>query len=280
MEAFVDQFLDGEYVVFQSNENWQTVGALVHQSIAADVTAWTPTLPALPAAWRNIPYYPWGLIGLNDRKKHNLSRQPLLLSYSPQSGVELRVIVVHTKSKYSKLKQKSQWEQREPEAVLDALNARAKLSAEVFRIRDFLNQQLAAPEEPRSIVIMGDMNDGPYAELMEQEFLIHNIVDELAGSLVHPESYFQHAMTPETLAKATTTRFPDPLQDNKIVEELIDHMLVSPAIWSGDGDFHVKHDSCQVETSIFEQFYDAEKGDKFRDHRPSDHKPVSVVFEH
>ena len=280
MEAFVAKFLDGKFVVHHSNSRWQSVGALVHTSVANKATAWTPALPPVPAAWSNAPFYPWGLIGLADRKNHKLDRHPLLLSYAPKAGTELRIVVVHTKSKFSKLKTKAQWEKRDREAILDALTARAKLSAEVFRIREFLNQQLNTPGEARSIMVMGDMNDGPYAELMEREFLIHNIVDELAGSLLHPDSYFRHAMTPAMLATAATTRFPDPLEGGKIVEELIDHMLVSPAIWMKGGDIRVAADTCRVEAGAYEHHYDDDPDNRKRDKRPSDHKPVSVVLEY
>jgi hypothetical protein len=280
MEAFVDQFLDSKYVVLHSNSRWQSVGALVHESIADKVAAWTPALPPLPAGWTKVPFYPWGLIKVDERKDHKLDRHPLLMSVQLKPGLDLRIVVVHTKSKFSKLKRKEQWERRDREAVLDALTARAKLSAEIYRIREFLSQQLATSGEARAIMVMGDVNDGPYAELMEQEFLIHNIIDELTGSILHPGSYFQHAMTPQTLAKAATTRFPDPLQGGKIVEELIDHMLVSPAIWAGSGDVRISADSCQVEAGAYERHYDDDPNDRQRDKRPSDHKPVSVVLEY
>ena len=47
MQAFVDRFLGGDYVVFQSNENRQSIHALVHKSLADQVTAWEPVLPPL-----------------------------------------------------------------------------------------------------------------------------------------------------------------------------------------------------------------------------------------
>lgn len=44
IEAFVQQFLNGEYVVHQSNATWQSIYALIHTSIADQVTAWQPDL--------------------------------------------------------------------------------------------------------------------------------------------------------------------------------------------------------------------------------------------
>lgn len=279
MEAFVNQFLNDEYVVHHSNARWQSITALVHRSLADSVAAWQPALPNMSKMWSAIPFYPWGLIGADERQNHACDRHPLLLSFTPQPGKELRIMVLHTKSKFSKLTTKAQWLARDREAILDALTARAKLSAEIFRVREFLNQALAAGESPQSIVVMGDLNDGPFAELIEREFMIHNIVDELVGTLLRPDAHFRHAMTPDVLRTAATTRFPDPVQDGQIVEELIDHMLVSPAIWQEMGPYRVKANACQVETAVYEQ-HNADTGIvRKRDLRPSDHKPVSVVLE-
>lgn len=281
MEAFVERFLGGEYMVFQSNENWQSIHALVHRSLADQVTAWEPELPPLKSRWSSIPYYPWGLIGADERKKHRFDRHPLLLSFKPTDAKELQVMILHTKSKYSKLKRKEQWELRDREAVLDALTARAKLSAEIYRVRNFLNQQFEQVADRRKrlpIIVMGDLNDGPYGELIEQEFLIHNIIDELVGTLLDPLCYFRHAMHPDRLRNAATTRFPDPLQGGQIVEELIDHILISPAIWQGRGDFRMKADSCRVETAVFERYFDDHGPRRKRHLRPSDHKPVAVTL--
>jgi hypothetical protein len=281
MQAFVDRFLGGDYLVFQSNENWQSIYALVHKSLADQVTAWEPELPPLNQRWSKIPFYPWGLIGAEERKNHKFDRHPLLLSFRPNDNKELLLMILHTKSKYSKLKNKEQWELRDREAILDALTARAKLSAEIYRVREFLNQQfeqLTPDDKPLSLVIMGDLNDGPYAELIEQEFLIHNIVDELIGTLLNPDRYFKHAMRTNRLSTAATAHFPDPLQGGEIVSELIDHILISPAIWKGGGDFRLKSDSCRVETSVYEKYFE-DTGPILKRHlRPSDHQPVSAVF--
>ncbi len=283
MEVFVQRFLNDEYVVHYSNSKWQSICALVRRSIANQVISWQPILPPIKQRWSNIPYYPWGLIGAAEREAHKLDRQPLLLSFTPQVNTELLLMVLHTKSKYSKLKTREQWEARDREAVLDALNARAKLSAEIFRVRQFLTKQFeqAAPgATPLSIVLMGDLNDGPFAELIEQEFLLHNIVDELVGTLLDPDCHFRHAMTPQRLRTATTTRFPDPLEGGQIVEELIDHILVSPGIWQQTGAFRIRPDSCQVETEAYESHYDDNGPQSKRGLRPSDHKPVSVILEY
>jgi endonuclease/exonuclease/phosphatase family metal-dependent hydrolase len=278
MEVFVQRFLNDDYVVHHSNARNQSICALVHCSISDKVTSLDPAGEETKVFRMKIPYYTWGGISGDEQKKHKFDRTPLVLDFRPEAGKELRIIVVHTKSKYSLLKTKEQWDNRDREAILDALDARQALSAEVMCLRRYLDVQLEPPNENKNIVVMGDFNDGPFADLMEEEFLIHNIIDELAGTLLQPQRHFRHAMQPEVLATAATTRFPDPLQNGQIVEELIDHILVSPGIWLGKSSVALKDGSCQVETQAYEDHNDDHGPVRQRGLRPSDHKPVSAVF--
>jgi hypothetical protein len=145
-------------------------------------------------------------------------------------------------------------------------------------VRKVLSSIIAVGLPQASVVMVGDFNDGPFQDLMEQEFLIHSILDELVGSFLEPNTYFKHAMDPAVLSAAATTRFPDPLQGGAIVEELIDHVVVSPALWSGAGAYLIKPGSCQVETGPWTMGVVGDP-DAARDNRPSDHKPVSVAIE-
>lgn len=278
MELFVTRYLNDDYVVFHSNTNAQSISALVHKSIAAHVHAWTPAVPQYKNYWKDIPFYPWGKTKLEERKAHAMMRKPLLLRFQPEPGRELDITILHAKSKISKLKTRMQWDLRDPVAVQDALDARSKLSAEIYRLREFFDKQMELAGYDQSLVVMGDFNDGPAADLIEAEFLVHNIMDELAGTLLYPYGYLHHAMTAATLQTARTTRFSDPLEGGAIVEELIDHILISHAIFEDRAPFHLLPDSCQVEAQAYDQHFDPLQGDKKRQFRPSDHKPVSAVF--
>jgi hypothetical protein len=136
---------------------------------------------------------------------------------------------------------------------------------------------VAVGPEQASVIVVGDFNDGPFKDLMESEFLVKSILDELVGSFLEPNT-FKHAMEPAMLSSASTTRFSDPLQDGKVVKELIDHSVVSPAIWSGLGAYKIKQDSCQVEEAAW-QMGVVGNPEASRDNRPSDHMPVSVVID-
>lgn len=280
MELFVQTFLDDEYTVYRSNRTDQAVHSLVRKSLSSQVKPWMPDGMSPQQLWRNIPYYPWGKIAAADRKKHNMARYPLLLRAKLVQGQDLILGGLHTKSKFSLLKTKKQWENRgtDPGPVLDALSSRQKLSAEVARLREVLTSIVAVGPEQASLMVVGDFNDGPFKDLMENEFLVKSILDELVGSFLDPNTYFKHAMEPAVLSSASTTRFSDPLEDGQLVQELIDHIVVSPAIWSGLGAYKVKPGSCQVEEAAWQMGVVGDP-EASRDNRPSDHKPVSIVLD-
>jgi endonuclease/exonuclease/phosphatase family metal-dependent hydrolase len=278
MDVFVHRFLNDDYAVYYSNSRWQSICALVHRSVNEHVSAFAHNGPETHALREKSPFYPWGGITEEEQKQHRFYRTPLILTFSPGTDKEVRIVVVHAKSKYSLLKSREQWESRDRGAILDALLARQKLSTETACLRRYLESHLGLSDKNSAIVVLGDFNDGPFAELMEREFLIHNIIDELAGTLLLPRSNLRHAMAPDVLATAATTRFPDPLEGGKIVEELIDHILVSPSIWAGSGPFALKENSCQVEAQAYEDHFDDHGPERKRGLRPSDHKPVSAVL--
>lgn len=280
MELFVKTFLSDEYTVYRSNRTDQAVHGLVRKSLAGRVKPWLPIGKTPQSLWRNVPYYPWGKVAPEDREKHNLARYPLLLRAKLAPGQDLILGGVHTKSKFSKLKTKKQWDNRgsNPEPVLDALSSRQKLSAEVARLREVFTSIMSVGPAQASVMVVGDFNDGPFKDLMENEFLVKSILDELVGSFLDPNTYFKHAMEPAVLSSASTTRFADPLQGGNVVAELIDHIVVSPAIWSGLGAYRIKTGSCRVEEAAWQMGVVGDP-DASRDNRPSDHKPVSIVLD-
>ncbi len=274
MATFVEQFLDDAYTVFTSNSRWQTIHALVHNDIADDVTARDPNSEEVKTLWKDIGFYPWGEIAEEARRAHSLYRRPLMLTYAPCVDTEVEILVMHTKSKFSSLDLEG-WLEREPAAMADALLARQKLSAEVRRIRQYIEGRVGGDEVP--LILMGDLNDGPLAEEFEEEFMIHNILDELVGSILHPKLIMTHALTPEQIAdgETWTAKFRDPLRGNVLTQELIDHILISPALTSGEGKITLKAGSGRVEHDAF----DANDDGLGRDERPSDHRPISACFE-
>jgi len=281
MQLFVDTFLGGRYKVFGSNRQWQKNYILVRNELAIRVMHEDPGADPFKAHWQDSPYYPWGMIAREDRKLQDMHRRPAVIRLAPEGGVgpALEIVSVHTKSKFSRLKTRDQWENREPEAVLDALTVRQKLSAEAAMLRAYFVHRMAqeGPEIP--FILMGDFNDGPLAEALEREFLIHNIIDDLVGSVLAPEAVLRHAMTPDQILTSATTRFRNPLEGGRLTEELIDHILISPGLITGTGPFTLEAGSCQVEKDAFETFNDEPDDHEDRNLRPSDHLPVSATIQ-
>lgn len=278
MELFVKQYLDNEYAVYQSNVRAQSIFMLVRKTIPAQITHIPHTSDELVLLRKRFYFYPWLGYCLKDRKRHGFYRIPLVLKVIVPEKRELQFVVVHTKSKISSLTDK-QWKAGTKKPIIEALDARQELSAEVGQLRRYLDKELSGSDQNKGVIVMGDMNDGPLRDLMEEQFFLQNILDELVGSFLRPDTLMRHAMTPQTLATAKSTHFRDAFQDDKMVEELIDHIVVSPSVVSGTGAFTLKPDSCQVEETAYQQFND-DIADNDRGLRPSDHKPVSAIIEY
>lgn len=276
MEYFVQQFLNDDYVVHSSNARSQTIHALVRKNIANRVISQDSNSINIRRLWDDIPFQPWGTVKRDERKLQDYYRRPLMLTFTAPSGVELALWILHTKSKISSLSAQS-WEEREEEPVLDAVLSRQKLSAEIFRLRERAEHMLSDPNSTDNLVVLGDFNDGPLAEDLEREFLIHNIVDELVGSLLCPGIILRHAMTPEQMLASHTTEFHNPLQGGTLTNELIDHIVLAPAVVSGEAGISYIANSCLVEDAAYDANFD-EGGHDDRGLRPSDHRPLSARF--
>lgn len=281
MQAFVDRFLDGRFDVVTANSQWQANHVLIRKDLGLDFTADDPKDRETIERWSGGPYYPWGLIGLEDRKAQRFHRQPvrLLLSEdgSDPDAPTLELISLHTKSKFSKLRTRAQWEARDREAVIDALTVRQKLSAEIGILRRHITERIDATDDDHAILVLGDLNDGPTADLLEGEFLLHNIIDQLVGTILRPEVRMRHAMTDAALQSSATTRFHNPLKDGALTEELIDHMLLSEGLQTGRSGIVFRPGTCQVARPEWEAQNDEADDQDIRQLRPSDHLPVSGI---
>lgn len=277
LEAFVAEFLEGDYQVLHSNARPQAISVLVHKSLAGKVETWMPPGVTASALWNGMAVYDWGAI--DQPRRHDFFRRPLMLKVTPKPGVSFVLMVVHTKSKFSKLRSRQQWEKRDEAAVRDAIAARRDLSAEALRLREVMEDHLANPDHSPNLVVMGDMNDGPLAELMEREFLLHNVVDQLVGSVLYPNAHFRHAMDEASLRTEWSVAFSDPVAGDATVLELIDHILVSPAISARKAGIRLVSGSGQVEHAAWEAFNGEDATHAGRQWRPSDHRPVSAMLE-
>ena len=161
----------------------------------------------------------------------------------------------------------------------DALLQRQKLSAEIQMVRRYVETLIAAEGPNTNVCVLGDFNDGPAASLLEREFLIHNIVDELAGTLLNPQSRLVHGMNDAALRSSFTTMFHNPLKNGELTQELIDHIMISVPLLEGSAGLTFDQGDCVVETDAYTAEVDDGFDDDDRMHLPSDHLPVSAVFD-
>lgn len=277
MELFVHDFLDNAYDVFTIQDGAQSVHALVRKGITKVTIEQIPeTHKIYEHLARKIEYYKWG--ELNIINSESFTRKPVVLSLKHQNGECIELMIVHTKSKISKLKNPKQWELRDHEAIIDAVRSRQKLSAEIAAIRRYLTHAILS-KRVNGCIVMGDMNDGINRDIFESQFLVTSIVNELRGNFNRENATMHHAFSQKYLAskKAYSSDFNDPTVKGKKIRELLDHILFTSVYFLEPlSGFKIESDKNYVEHEIFEKHLSNEG--KTRDDRPSDHIPVSVFL--
>ena len=187
------------------------------------------------------------------------------------------MVVAHTKSQFTKSFTQKAFEAREPKAMRAAILSRQKLSADVAALRRHVTNVILEKANATGVILMGDINDGFTRSVFETEFLMQNLVDELRGGFRRKSALLDHVMDEAQLRgkDAFTVEFRSP-EKKGITRELIDHILVTPAMrdtgfWLRlqPGSARIAHDASKQHTSG--------TGAK-ADDRPSDHFPVTADF--
>jgi endonuclease/exonuclease/phosphatase family metal-dependent hydrolase len=191
-------------------------------------------------------------------------------------GRPLRMIVMHTKSNFISQGQQL-WDDpaTRQQYVVGALKNRRRISTEGMRVRTFLDGTLENDVQ-NSVIVLGDLNDGPGLDYFEEKYLSHNVTDILVGSAFQPEWVFTHAQHDVAAADRYTAVFDDFVTGEKDKHVLLEHILLSPGLKRGGLKKVAK--SGRVRHSE----YDAQvvNNGQNREDRPSDHRPVSVELEY
>ena len=202
---------------------------------------------------------------------YEFTRLPLVVEgLIEDGGLKLRIITLHTKSKYVH-KGESLWENpnKKIQFVIAALKNRRRISSEAMRVRIYLND-LLKNDNSANIVVTGDFNDGPGIDYFERNYLTHNVTDILLGSSFYPSLLFKHAFLGRVEEnKCYTAIFNDYIDDSPNRHLLLDHILVSPVL-----SLKIK------ESDIAHTEYDAETDNTAsgRQKHVSDHRPVYIDF--
>ncbi len=274
LELFVRDYLKDDYLVYSMPDGSQSNHALVRKGLPVKVCQVPESHAIYRHLARKVEYYTWGEV--KKARLDKFTRKPVVLDIR-RGNRNVELMVFHTKSKIAKLKRKKQWVARDKPAIVDALRSRQKLSAEMAAIRRYLTRAIYS-HRANGCIVMGDLNDGPNRDVFEERFLIHNIVDELRGGFHREPALMHHALPQSQLTgkKAFTATFSDPTRDGKRVKVLLDHILVSGSLLTGDAPLRLVTNKGKIEHEAYEKHL---KGTgRKADDRPSDHRPISAVF--
>ncbi len=215
----------------------------------------------------------------NVRNKHGHYRHPQVLVLEWQ-GTRIEIIGVHLKSKLVKKKppRRKPGEGFEAYAKLKPVArylaeshiARVKLTTEAVDVRYYIDRRFEQEPEP-NIFVIGDVNDGPGKELLEREYLFHDLIGNLQGDIFFAERFLNHALFDFPTHLRWTVRFDDLLDPERPDEILLDHILFTQALaGNGTGPLRVPANGGLVEHEIHERISSLHPGSL------SDHRPVSV----
>lgn len=197
---------------------------------------------------------------------YDFTRAPMVVDIKPVTGDPIRIVNLHTKSKYvhngeSLFNNPA----RRHEFIAAAMKARRRISAEGFRLRTYLDD-LVQNEPTERIIVTGDWNDGPGPDFFERQYLTHNVADIVLGSTFYPDLIFRHPVLERVPAPALFTArfddFVDGIQDRPL---LLDHFAVSPNLASAVQDAGIAHAEFEAEI---------EGNGERRVQRASDHRPI------
>ncbi|MBW7922387.1 MAG: endonuclease [Rubellimicrobium sp.] len=147
------------------------------------------------------------------------SKPPLELAVETRSGVDLRLIGVHAKSK-------APHGARGPaDAMRISIENRRKQLAQCAWLRARVDQHLAAGQ---SLMVMGDFNDGPGLDAYEKLFGRSGVEIVAGGEDEVPmfDPNVHRALTRRFTAPPVTSRFT--LPSGEVMSALLDYIMVSP----------------------------------------------------
>jgi endonuclease/exonuclease/phosphatase family metal-dependent hydrolase len=278
MQRFVKDHLNNAYTVFSMPDGSQSNHVLVRKGLAGLVIAQVGAEHNLyKSLSKKLTYYTWDEVAAF--REEAFARKPVVLRMRDGDGHCVELISMHTKSKISTLKTPKDWNNRDRAKVIDALRSRQKLSAEMAAVRRYITDALEN-RDVDGVIVMGDMNDGPNRELFEQQFLLHNIVDELRGGFDCEPALMHHALPHAYMsdpARAFTTDFDDPTMNGQKINELLDHILVSDYLMKPRSHIRILRAQGKVEHAAYEA--QVTNNGKTRDDRPCDHRPISTMIE-
>jgi hypothetical protein len=223
-----------------------------------------------------VLFQPWGEV--NRARKYKMARPPALLRLTRTGDKDpVHLVIAHTKSQFTKGFTKKKFEARDPTAMREAILSRQKLSADIAALRRHITNVILERKNARGAIVIGDLNDGFTRGVFETEFLQQSLVDELRGSFRRQSALLDHVLDEAQLRakEAFTVEFRSE-ERRGITRELIDHILVTPALRDAAFWLRLRPGEARIAHKV-SKTHTAGTGSK-PDDRPSDHIPVTADF--
>lgn len=254
---------------------WRRFASLGSPSIRPD-GKWSVSIPSLETIG-DVADVPVAV-----RRQHKFFRHPQTLRFTI-AGTLVEVIGAHLKSKFTSGVPRARRpgesfdtyaaEPRVARYLAGSHAARVKLSSEALNLRAFIDHRFSQDADP-SIIVVGDLNDGPGKELMEREYLLHDLISNLQGDIFFAKRFLNHALFDQPQDLRWTARFKDALEPDRDPHILLDHITFSQGLTrSGSSPLLVEPRAGFVEHRVHEEVEAA-----FGQGTASDHRPVSLVL--
>lgn len=194
------------------------------------------------------------------RDKVSFSKPPLELDITTRNGTVLNVIGAHLKSKAP------HGARNEAHAMKLAIANRRKQLAQAIWLRARIDQHLS---QKNSLIVMGDLNDGPGLDEFEGLFgrsSVEIVMQGPTGALFDP-----HAMhlSSEDLERAPSSARFWIKPEKRYLEALLDYIMVTPDLQARDAVWRIWHPledpKCRADTQLHQALLTA-----------SDHFPVTI----
>lgn len=277
MALFIDRYLSDNggpiYRFFLGNSGRAQKPALLYKPSIADSIQLAPS----PSISSLLEEFLADVDGDEELEPYAFTRLPLVVN-AIIGGHFAQFIVLHTKSSFVN-QGASMWNNpaTRQNYIHAALINRRRNSAEAMRVRQYIDSVLL--NDPiANIIVLGDLNDGPGMDYFEEGYLTHNMVDILVGSAFEPEMIFNHAQHDVSPADRYTAVFDDFVTGENNKRIFLDHILLSPGLWRTNQGLRKVSGSGMIHHT--EYLNNTDNDGRFREDRPSDHRPVSALLEY
>lgn len=244
-----------------------------------DKGKWQVSMPALDkATGAPLPH---------TLKSHGHFRHPQVACFDWQ-GTRVEIIGVHLKSKFVNQRDPNKRWQKPASGspadirasieastgfMVEAVRARAKLTTEVFDVRNYIERRFVQEASP-AIFVVGDVNDGPGKELIETWFMLHDLIGNLQGDVFFARRFLNHALFDTEDRLRWSVFFKDAVDPRRNPHILLDHILFTQRMSGGGAvPLRVLPGAGRVEHDIHERVASLLP----RGITTSDHRPVSVT---